>query len=119
MSESQKPCPSLSGTMRAYVAEYKNSDGIWKRIRIEDAPVGIMRDQFNPDILHTVDLLGWEAAMALAWVFKANCRLCEIRIVPSEVQYSVSATRKENEAYELPLIEPSPIRSDAGDKAAK
>jgi len=98
--ENQKACPTQAGTMAGYVPEYKNLDGVWKRIPMtETMGHGVARGRFLSEILSLANLFGYEAAMCIAWWFKANVeKFAEIRVVPYQIEYQMAAYRNEAEA---------------------
>lgn len=104
MSEEIKARPTSSGKCVGYIPEYKNDDGIWKPIPLDETGKYVQRAHLHTGLFHEVHLLGYEAAMAIAWAYLANEKvgmLRETRLVPYKVEYEIKAFKDEIKAQEI------------------
>jgi len=110
----ETPCPSVSGNIVGYVPEYKNSDGIWKRILIKEvAGCGVPRGQFDIEILSLASVFSYESAMCISWAYRASVNPhIDVRVVPYLINYSMEAYRKEEDALQLPSGIGVPIKGE-------
>jgi hypothetical protein len=103
----KKACPSMTGTLTGYAPEYKNEDGVWKRIPTTSNPLcGVVRARCYSEVLSLCSLYGYESAMAIVWTFKANSErgFCLTRVVPYEIKYNFEAFRDEEKSEEISPI---------------
>jgi hypothetical protein len=102
-----KACPSMAGTITGYVPEYQTEDKVWKRIPTPPNPLyGVVRGRCYSDVLSLCGFYGYESAMAIVWIFKANSErgFCLTRVVPYEIKYNVEAFRNEEKSEEISPI---------------
>ena len=110
--EKTDPEFSLSGNTVAYSVEVRTTGGkpvevcgeligtVWGRITYQAAKPWepSIHNKVFPKAILDADLLGWNAAHALMWVFKCSAdrqdhHFIETRIVAHDVNYSVSSKR--------------------------
>lgn len=107
--ESKKsPDRCRSGTAIGYRVEYKIPDDEWKIIPLKPAlpDSGVRQARWLQGIHAELGLLGYEAAMALAWHFKANAptelSFVQVRVMPFRMEYRVAAYREDGREITLP-----------------
>jgi len=99
----KEPTSETHANVKGYRPEYLDDRGKWHAIRMKTTACGIERSRFNKEIMSLTNLMGYEAAQALAWAFLANFKdKCKTtRIVPYTIDFSYSTYKEEYEAEEI------------------
>lgn len=84
--------PSEGGMHKAYYPEYKNLDDVWKPIPIQQVEHGVKLWPCHGNAGDIVGLMGYDAAMAIAYTWKAS-RVegwLSVRVVEYQLDYSIT-----------------------------
>ena len=98
ITEKERAMPTQAGVTDGYIAEYKDGDE-WKHIETVDVPPGLGAPK-PESVASMFDMLSYEAAMAIGWLYKAHVKNTAIvRIVSYKLEYNVKCYRQELEDY--------------------
>lgn len=115
--EKIKKGPSQGGTHPAYYPEYKNMDDVWKRIEITEHTPGVQMWPCSHNPGEIVGLMSYDAAMALAYSFRAARIMgwLETRIIKYQLTYSIETT--EEGYHYIDKFDPGVIPEEIEDKS--
>lgn len=103
--ETEKPCPTQHGQCVGYIVEYQTADKVWKQLIPTESNDGfcIQRSHYPRGEYIMAGVMGFDAAMAFAWAYKANSDgiLCKARIVPFRIKYDMEAWRQDDDIVEI------------------
>jgi hypothetical protein len=85
--------PQQAGSVTAYYIEVEDKNGTWELMPTSHVTQGgVPHALFCVGIFEEANLFSYEAAMALAWQYKASVPFSNVRIVPLLMEHSIKTT---------------------------